>query len=378
VEHVPGGDTADADVRSFGVRQLATAFLPASLLARIFNSSNDTNQQAGWGKSGSKLPHSKASLRIPALTFVLVALFASRVAAAGTPQDSGATDRQDLVSAVKRLEKKLGFRRTRNFYKESAESAVAYRCYYTGKLELPDSYAGLQLVAGTKAGCTVDTQKYDVFFYPLDASGSGKTPVSASLERESMERFLVVVPHEDFHANKELRNLPATWSEASATLVGFLTAAEVAREQFGENAEVFRNLQREPELFARKAEIVNHYHAQLSRLYAATRAGQISQRDALEQKQQAFEEFHQACMAISPEPKSFNRCLAANNNAGLAFDETYTKYYPLMYKLYWAEGRELKPTVEALQRVMNAKTEEEAFQNLRKAGKRDGGGSHGQ
>jgi hypothetical protein len=355
------------------VRQLAAAFLPAGLRAGISPESKMVgvssartipSQQAGWRQSGSKLPHSKASLRMPALTLVFVAMFAGPAAATDSPSTSNTADRKDLVSAVKRLEKKLGFRRTKNFHKETAESAVAYRCYYTGKLELPDSYEKLQLLQGTKAGCPLDTQKYDVFFYPLEAAGSGKTPVSASLERESMERFLVVVPHEDFHANKELRKLPATWGEASATLIGFLTAAEVARQQFGENSEVYRNLQREPELFARKAEIVNRYHAQLSQVYAAVRAGQISERDALEQKQQAFEEFHQECKAINPEPKSFNRCLAANNNAGLAFDETYTRYYPLMYKLYFAEGRELKPTVNALQRALNARTEAEAVQNL--------------
>jgi hypothetical protein len=353
------------------VRRLAAAFLPASLLAGTSLERTNPSQQAGWCQSGSKLPHSKASLRMPALTLALVALLAGTASARDTPQNPSTADRKDLISAVKRLEKKLGFRRTKNFHTESAESAVAYRCYYTGKLELPDSYSGLQLVAGTKSGCTVDAQKYDVFFYPLDAAASGKTPVSAALANESVERFLVVVPHEDFHANKQLRKLPETWGEAAATLIGFLTAGEVAREKFGENSEVYRNLQREPELFIRKAEIVNRYHAQLRQLYASARAGKISERDALEQKQQAFEELHQACTAIIPAPKSFNRCPAANNNAGLAFDETYTKYYPMMYQLYLAEGRKLKPTIDALQRVMNAKTDEGALQNLRKAVKSD-------
>jgi hypothetical protein len=109
----------------------------------------------------------------------------------------------------------------------------------------------------------------------------------------------------------------------------------------------------------------------LRQLYAAARDGQLSERDALAQKQQAFEELHQECTAISPEPKSFNRCPAANNNAGLAFDETYTKYYPLMYQLYLAEGREIKPTLSALERALNTKSEEEALENLRKAVKSD-------
>ena len=150
-------------------------------------------------------------------------------------------------------------------------------------------------------------------------------------------------------------------------MVGFLTAGEVARQQFGENSEVYQNLQREPELFARKAEIVNRYYARLRQLYAVVHAGQISEPVALAQKQQAFEELRQACVAISPMPRSFNRCPAANNNAGLAFDETYTKYYPMMYQVYLTEGRKLKPTLDALERAMNAKTDYEASQNLRRA-----------
>jgi hypothetical protein len=301
------------------------------------------------------------------LTLVFFALFAGGLPASDSPPASGATDRIDLVSAIKRLEKTLGFRQTKNFTKESQKVAAAYRCYYTGKLELPDSYEGLQLRQGTAAGCPLDTEKYDVFFYPMDANATGKTLVTASLAHESVERFLVVVPHEDFHANKELRKLHATLAEAASTLIGFLTAAEVARQRFGESSEVHRNLQREPELFSQKAEIVNRYDTRLSQLYAAARAGSVSEHDALAQKQQVFEEIQQACKAISPAPKSFNPCPAANNNAGLAFDATYTKYYPLMYSLYRVEGRALKPTLDALQRALNARSESEAVQNLQRA-----------
>jgi len=305
--------------------------------------------------------------RLNSLILLAVALLVGFAEATDNPRDSDDTNRKDLVSAVKSLEKKLGFHRTKNFNRQSGESAVSYRCYYTGKLELPDSYEKLQLLAGTKAGCPLDTRTYDVFFYPLEAAGSGKTPLSASLANESVERFLVVVPHEDFHSSQGLRKLPAAWGEASSTLVGFLTASEVARQKFGENSDVYRNLQREPELFMRKAEIVNRYHTQLRTVYADAHSGRISERAALSQKQQAFEELHQECMAISPEPKSFNRCLSANNNAGLAFDETYTKYYPLMYQLYLTEGKQLKPTLDALQQALNAKTGEEARDNLQKA-----------
>ena len=306
----------------------------------------------------------RSNHRVVLLAVCFLALLTGKALATDVPQSPNSPNRKDLVTAVKHLEKRLGFRRTRNFRNESAQAAVAYRCYYTGKLELPESYSGLKLAAGTKDGCKLDTQKFDVFFYPMDANASGKTPLSATLAHEPTERLLVVVPHEDFHANKELRKLPETLAEASATLVGFLTAAEVARQQLGENSEVYQNLIREPELFARKAELVNQFHNRLSQLYASVRSGQISDATALEQKRQAFDELRQVCSAIMPAPKSFNRCPTVLNNAGLAFDETYTKYYPLMYRLYLAEGRELRTTVDALNKALKASSEDEAVRNL--------------
>ncbi len=310
--------------------------------------------------------------RILPFTLLLIAAFVVGAFGGKPPQNSNADNSQDLVTAVKRLEKKLGFRRTKSFKEQTADSAVSYRCYFTGKLELPDSYEKLQLIAGTKAGCPLDDKKYDVFFYPLEAVGNGKSPVTAALANESVERFLVVVPHEDFHSSKELKKLPAAFGEASATLAGFLTAAEVARQKFGENSEVYRNLQLEPEIFARKAEIVNRSYAHLREVYDNLQAGKISESDALAQKQHAFDELNQQCLAIKPESKSFDRCPAVLNNAGLAFDETYTKYYPLMYQIYLANDHALKPTLVALQSALNAQSGDEALNNLRKLAKSGG------
>ncbi len=307
------------------------------------------------------------------LLFVAILLLPSVLASAGaTPQNPGSDNSQDLVTAVKRLERKLGFRRTKNFKKQTTESAVSYRCYFTGKFELPDSYEKLQLIAGTEAGCPLDPHNYDVFFYPLEAVGNGKSLLSASLAHESVERFLVVVPHEDFHSSKELKNLPAEFGEASATLAGFLTGAEVAREKFGVNSQVYINLQREPEIFDRKAEIVNRSFARLRQLYINFHAGRISESDALAQKQQDFDDLKQECTAITPESTSFNRCPAVLNNAGLAFDETYTKYYPLMYQIYLSRERALKPTLDALQSALSANSKDEALDNLRKLARSDG------
>ena len=196
----------------------------------------------------------------------------------------------------------------------------------------------------------------------MEAVGNGKSPVTTSLQRDSTERFLAVVAHEDFHATAG--KLPATITEPASTLMGLLTASELAREKFGANSEVYRNLSIEPELFLRKAELVARYHTRLTKLYSAVRSGEVSQGDALAQKEKLFGEIRGECKAITPDPKSFNKCLSANNNAGLAFDMTYAKHYPLIYELYLASGQDLKATIRATKKASTAGSEPEALRRL--------------
>jgi hypothetical protein len=66
------------------------------------------------------------------------------------------------------------------------------------------------------------------------------------------------------------------------------------------------------------------------------------------------------CKALDPAPASFNECPGALNNAGLAFDMTYTRYYPLFHDLYAALGRDLGRTVEAIQQPLERRIRSEA------------------
>lgn len=282
-------------------------------------------------------------------------------ASAPSEQDSAG----DLVRAVKGLEGKLGFHRTGSFERESRKAAADYRCYYTGKFQLPGDYQGLRLKRGKPDGCKLNPKKYDVFFYPLQAMGSPKSQVTTSLAQSSPERLLMVIPHEDFHQDPALRGLPDPLTEAASTLVGFLTAREVARQQFGPDSEVYRNLTKEAGLFYAKSGVVNRYFGQVHELYSRLGANQISKPEALAAKTRFFGSIERACETIEPSPKSFNRCLSANNNAGLAFDHTYTLYYPLMYGVAEARGEDLKATLDALRQAMAGKSGPEAIESLR-------------
>jgi len=244
------------------------------------------------------------------------------------------------IERAKQVERSAGIRQTGNFAHDDPRVPAFYRCYFTHPLELPDSYAGLKLRNGSKDGCQINPKKHDVFFYPIEAVASGRAPVTESLAAASTERIVTVVPHEDFH--EQIRDLPDAIAEAAATLVGFITGAEAIQ------SEADSGLYREARLFLEKSVFINRHHDRLSLIYKAVRDGALAKDAALLQKQAIFVELQQGCNLIHPEPRSFNKCLPAANNAGLAFDHTYTKFYPLLYQVLAACRNELKCTIEAI------------------------------
>jgi hypothetical protein len=305
--------------------------------------------------------HSRCNVSLWALPALLVYVVAG---IAQPPEADHPSTVQELIDGIKGFEKSAGLPQTRSFEQESDTIKSYYRCYYTGPLELPESYDGLELRQGSETGCGMDPRKYDVFFYALQAAGSGKTPLTSSLARSSVERILVVVPHEDYHARKAL---PTSIGEAVATLVGFVTAANYARGQFGAESRVYHNLSLEPELFLKKSAIVNRYYADLRKVYDRLQSRQITSPIAFAMKGRLFEQLRSECDAINPNPTSFNKSVSAYNNAGLAFDRTYTQYYPLIYELFESRGRDLKLTIDALDRALNEqkRSEQRAVAKIR-------------
>jgi hypothetical protein len=239
------------------------------------------------------------------------------------------------IRQLKTVEDSAGFKPTGNFARSDLRIAAYYRCYYTAKLELPESYNGLKLREGNEQGCTLDENKYDVFFYPVEAVASGQSPITESLARAAPERLAMVVPHEDFH--DQVRRLPDLIGEAAATLVGFIIGAAALNEPA-----------LDADLFARKAEIVNRYFDRLSAIYKSARGTLISREAAREEKQRLLDTLERDCAAIEPIPGSFNKCLPVANNAGLSFDHSYTKYYPLLYRVYVNCGKDLRCTTQKI------------------------------
>jgi hypothetical protein len=258
----------------------------------------------------------------------------------------------EIIGELKAFEEALGGRETENFLRYSSRPTADDRCYFTGKLQLPEFYSGLRLVREDEARCTARSSDFDVFFYPVQAVASGEEAVSVALSEAPVERVLVVVPHEDFHNQPELRKAPTEVAEAAATLVGFVTASGFAKEKYGADSPTFRSVDRDAALFLHKSFIVNRYYDMLSELYEAFRSGALTEQQTLDRKAELFAELQQSCSGISPDPVSFNKCPAAMNNAGLAFDRTYTSSYPILHELYMLLGGDTPALVATLKQLL--------------------------
>jgi hypothetical protein len=258
----------------------------------------------------------------------------------------------EVIAEVKDFAVTLGGEATENFVRSSDRPVSDNRCYFTGKLELPAFYNTLQMVREDEERCAARRGESDVFFYPVQAVASGAETITVSLAEASTERLLVVVPHEDFHTQSEARKAPTEVAEAAATLVGFLTASEFARDRFGAESAAAQTLARDADLFLRKSTLVNQYYEKVRGLYRDFQAGALTSAQTLERKADLFAELQRSCAEIAPEPVSFNKCPAAMNNAGLAFDRTYTAHYPMLHDLYTLLGGDTPALVSTLKRLM--------------------------
>lgn len=302
----------------------------------------------------------RSTIAAPAVVLLVVSVgVAACGSARSAPTAEPASPRQTVIAELQAFQEGLGIERTGNFQHFSDAQDAVYRCYFTGELELPESYEALQLVEPDEPVCPVDETTHDLFFYPIEAVASGSSPVSPALVGAALERTLVVVPHEDFHNQPETTLASFDVAEAAATLVGFVAARDFARVTYGEASEPYRRLDREVDRFQIKSRIVNTYVRRLTEVYDAYDVGDLTRDNALARKAALYADFSRECQASEP-AASFNTCPAVMNNAGLAFDSTYTRHFPIWFALYESLGRDTRAAIAAFRRVLATAPRSEA------------------
>ncbi len=206
---------------------------------------------------------------------------------------------------------------------------------------MPEEYGQLRFRRAPNGVCGFNEAKWDVFRYQPEAVAGEKVGVTPELAAASAERAAFVVAHEDFHDQPSMRKLPPGLHEPAATLGALLMSP-------GAFDELHPAL-----LYRRKAQLINRYRYRAAALYSRYRRREISEAEALQLKETLFSELGAECSALPP-ALAYNPCPAVLNNAGLAFDATYTRLYPLMFELLPAVGWDRQAAVRVLLEDMPA------------------------
>ena len=265
---------------------------------------------------------------------------AARDQAAASP-----TERQQRIGRLQDFTEEKGFKRTGNFRRGAPDKEAYFLCYFAPKWKLPDSYDDLGYRESDARGCGIDEKKYDVYFHKVEAVAFENTPVTKAMEEAPEERALMVAAHEEVHEDPQLERLPHPVAESASTLLGILTAAAFAQKEG--DIQTATRLSGDAVMFQKKSVAVNALHAKLSSAYEDFRKKRISQTDIEKIKAEAFAQASVECKTFG-RAHSVNPCLPASNNAGLAFDHSYTRWYPQLYRLYEACGSDLNTFLEEL------------------------------
>jgi len=261
--------------------------------------------------------------------------------------------RLELIREIQEFEKKFGFKETSNFkeYDPETEVEAFYLCYFTEKTVLPHSHDDPQLFLrwSKEEFPKVDSEKYDIFYYRAEAL-AGKREITEALLKTSLSRMLMVVVHEDFHEQMEY---PSGIEEPLATLVSILLAQEFAKEKFGKESEVYKNLEKKLKRWTELSPLFIKYFGLLSELYLKYQQEKITLKETLLKKEDLYkalaEEIRQKTKKEFPYPL---------NNALLAFAMTCIRYFPLAYQVYLSTNQNLSETIEIF---LNLPIEEPPF-----------------
>ena len=264
------------------------------------------------------------------------------------------TYKLELITEIKSFENRLGFSETENFKAYSDETEAYDYSFFTSKTELPYSLDDplLQNAAGKPESIPIDLATHDVFFYSIEAIAGIKTPVTRSLLKSPLPRFIHVILHEDWH---EQIDSPLGIEESSGEVVSYAAAILFAEEKFGRDSAVYQTLKEDFGNRLRESQVYQQYYDKLGLLYASYSSGGISPAATLSRKANLLEAMKDDLKDIwGASPKQLN-------NAYIAFQMTYLRHLPLMYQVYSATNSDLMATMAIFRSIPDQGAE---FQNM--------------
>lgn len=294
---------------------------------------------------------------------LLIVLLVSIPGCGGSHPESGLTAEQQyrlqLVAEIKAFEKELGFEETDNFktYSDEMESYDYY--FYTPKTTLPYSLddPSLRYGTGKPESASIDLKEFDVFSYSIEAIAGVKTPITKSLLRAPLSRFIHLIFHEDWH---EQIDSPLGIEEPAAEVVSYAAALLFVEEKFGRDSAVFKTLNDEFNKKLKESEIYQRYYDELSLLYSQFHSGELSEEETLSRKAKLLQAMGDDLKDLwGGKPPQLN-------NAFIAFQMTYLRHLPLMYQVFSATDYNLRETIDIFRLVPSQGVRFESVEELKR------------
>ena len=244
--------------------------------------------------------------------------------------------RMQLVGEIKAFQRELGFDETGNFKTYSDETEAYDFFFFTPNMALPHSLDDPLLQTSMGRPEHFDLEGYDVFFYSIQTIAGVETPVTRSLMRAPLSRFIHIIFHEDWH---EQIDLPLGIEEPSAEVVSYGAALLFIEKKFGRDSAVYRTLNEEFGNKLRESMVYQRYYNELSDLYARYHSGEITEERTFSRKAELIESMGRDLQDIwGARPDQLN-------NAFIAFQMTYFRHFPLMHQVFASTGFDLPNTI---------------------------------
>lgn len=215
---------------------------------------------------------------------------------------------------------KLGLKPTSNCSVLNLNSKTYLYEFYAPALKIPYSYRQ-----------TFDEPCQDKFVYYAVAAATTEYP-EALLYRSSAD-IIFTVFHEIWHDQVELDQVI---EEPMGTVFGYAAAMVYVKEKFSGQPNLYRWLEEDFQRFLEFSEVINNIWEKLDSLYVDYRSGKISKEVALKKKQEILAAADDTFVEVFG-----YRAFFELNNASIGFNMTYTRYFPLMYEVYFkiSEGK---------------------------------------
>ena len=258
----------------------------------------------------------------------------------------------DLLKQVKKFEKTIGLKETKNFQKFEKNNTFYTDLFYQEKTKIPFSYLHPDLkyrpVNHEKLDDALNnlnsflkekitSSRYDLFLYNSEAKANG-TRITKRLLNSEKERLIYVVIHEDWHDNAAL---PSHIEEASGDLIGYVGMWKF----LGVKDKGIEILLKER---LRRAEAINRFYKEFDCLALRYSFGRIDKRMFKSEKEKIIS--HLKDNAYFPNFSSMTK---------FSFFHTYTYYFPLMCELFRSLGFNLNKFIAVLKETPFRTTAEE-------------------